>query len=252
MSKPLTHRVLETLHKNPGLSVKEISELLGISVERARNLLYKLKSSGFVERAGKGYMLTERGARFLEYLEKSRKSASPERVETSSGQPVESLGRPAQVTLVETPVVESASRRELVEPRYTHLDVVEELKRKVESLEKRVESLERAVRNLEQAMQTRQRRAESIVLEEPVMFYNDAVNKYGQVYVERLISEGRVKKIGALVVDSEFYGEFKAKFPIKIQEADKLSHHEKILLDEMRREAMVVLFAGKEYRLLET
>jgi len=237
---------------NPGLSVKEISELLGISVERARALLYKLKSSGFVERAGKGYMLTERGVRFLEYLEKSRKSASPERLEVSSRQPAEKLEETTQMALAETPVVESESKRELVELPRTHLDIVEELRRRVESLEKRIESLERSVRDLEQALQARRRRAESIVLEEPVMFYSDAVSKYGQVYVERLISEGRVKRIGALVVDSEFYREFKAKFPIKIQDADKLTHHEKILLDEMRREAMVVLFAGREYRLVET
>lgn len=246
MNKPLLHRVLEILRENPGLSIKELSTLLDISVERVRGLLYKLKSSGFIEKAGKGYMLTERGLRFLEYLEKSKTPIHREE------KPVEETMRiheeTPQPTPPETPAIGSV---QVATEISQFQDTIIDLKKKVEVLEKRIEELERALKNLEKAIQARQKRTESLVLEEPVMFYNDVVNKYGQVYVEKMISENKVKKIGTLIVDSEFYKEFKAKFPIKIQDIDKLSHHEKILLDEMRREAMVVLFAGREYRLVE-
>jgi len=246
VSKPLVHRVLEILRENPGLSVKELSTLLDISVERTRGLLYKLKSSGFIERAGKGYMLTERGLRLLEYLERSKTLLHPEE------KPVEETMRiheeAPKPTLPETPTTGST---QVVAELVQFQNVIVDLKRRVEALEKRIEELEWALRNLEKAVQAKQKRSESLVLEEPVMFYSDVVNKYGQVYIEKMISENKVKKVGALVVDSEFYKEFKAKFPIKIQDVDKLSHHEKILLDEMRREAIVVLFAGKEYRLVE-
>jgi len=246
VSKPLVRRVLEILHENPGLSVKELSTLLDISVERVRGLLYKLKSSGFIERAGKGYMLTERGLRFLEYLEKSKAPVHREE------KPVEDTTRVHEETpqpnLPETPITRGIQ----VATELVHLqDSIVDLKKRVEALEKRIVELEKALRNLEKAIQAKQKRSESLVLEEPVMFYSDVVNKYGQVYIEKIISENKVKKIGALVVDNEFYKEFRAKFPIKIQDVDKLSHHEKILLDEMRREAMVVLFAGREYRLVE-
>jgi len=57
-------------------------------------------------------------------------------------------------------------------------------------------------------------------------------------------------RIGSLVVDSTFYHEFKSRFPLKVSDIDKLTTYEKLLLEEMRREALVILHAGKEYRLV--
>ncbi|MCC6024822.1 MAG: winged helix-turn-helix transcriptional regulator [Desulfurococcaceae archaeon] len=248
--KPLTYRVLEALYKNPGLSAKELSELLGVSVEKTRSVLYKLKSSGFVEKAGRGYMLTERGVRFLEYLEKSRRPSQRESAEGAAGETTR-ISEEAVREVAPSSLTPESRGGGVVTP--AHVNALEELRKRIEVLEKRLEDLERTVRDLERALQARQKRAESSVfLEEPVMFYSDAVSRYGQALVERLISEGRVKRVGVLLVDSEFYREFRAKFPIKVQDVDKLSHHEKVLLDEMRREAMVVLFAGREYRLVES
>ena len=248
--KPLMYRVLEALYENPGLGAKELSELLGVSVEKTRGVLYKLKSRGFVEKAGRGYMLTERGVRFLEYLEKSKRPARCERAEGAAEETTRTREEAVR-EIAPDPLTLESRGGEVVTP--VHANALEELRKRIEVLEKRLEDLERTVRDLERALQARQKRAESSgFLEEPVMFYSDAVSRYGQVPVERLISEGRVKRVGVLLVDSEFYREFRAKFPIKVQDVDKLSHHEKVLLDEMRREAMVVLFAGREYRLVES
>jgi Mn-dependent DtxR family transcriptional regulator len=249
LSKPLTHRVLEAISKNPGLSVKELSEILGVNVEKARGLLYKLKSSGLIEKAGRGYVLTERGTKFLEYLEKSKRTAITGEKETPVEEHLEARGEAISERVVGVSGAESAGK--VLEGGLSEVSV-DQLKSKLEELEKRVEVLERAVRDLERAVQAKQRKPENLALEEPIMFFNDAVNKYGQAYVEKLISEGRVKRIGMLIVDTVFYSEFRSKFPIRVQDADKLSHHERLLLDEMRREAMVVLFAGREYRLVET
>jgi Mn-dependent DtxR family transcriptional regulator len=247
LSKPLTLRVLEEISKNPGLSVKELSELLGVNVERTRGILYKLKSSGFVEKAGRGYVLTERGVKFLEFLEKSKRTAVRE--ETLVGERLETS---KEESLESATAMSRAESHGKVREAYSSEISIDQLRVKLEELEERVEKLERAVRDLEKAVQAGRRKPESVILEEPVMFFNDAVSKYGQAYVEKLISEGRVKRIGMIVVDAVFYSEFKSKFPIRVQDEDKLSHYEKILLDEMRREAMVVLFAGREYRLVET
>lgn len=249
MSKPLTQRILEELSRNPGLSVRELSQLLGISLEKTRSILYRLKSSGFIEKTSRGYMLTERGLRFLEYLEQSRKTTFKDEYEKELV--VEDQVKPVEEQYYTTPPGTQVTIKREEATRIYEVGI-EDLKKRIESLEKRIEDLERTVRDLVKAVQARQKRTEGVVLEEPVMFYVDAVNKYSQAYVEKLLSDGRIRRIGALVVDLEFYREFKAKFPIRVQDADKLSHHERLLLDEMRKEAMVVLFAGREYRLVET
>jgi len=70
LKKTLQHRVLETLRDNPGLSPKDLASILEVDINKIKVILYKLKTAGYIEKAGKGFLLTQRGMKFLEYLEK--------------------------------------------------------------------------------------------------------------------------------------------------------------------------------------
>ena len=64
MKKTLRQKILEEVKSNPGLSLKELSRLLEVSQNTLKNIVYKLKSEGYIEKAGDGYVITPRGERF--------------------------------------------------------------------------------------------------------------------------------------------------------------------------------------------
>lgn len=257
MKKSLQHRVLEELRDNPGLSLKDLALTMGISVNSLKNITYKLKSMGYVEKAGKGYILTQQGEKFLEYLNKK----------TSVGYQVSIPNKiRASQEGITTSVDESTLRKEIgseqnavnqhekltVEPCLgeSTMMLLGDLLSRLSELEKRINKLEAHFKNLEKALKSQQKKPEQLSIYPPVMTYNEALSKYGS-YVEKMINENKVVKIGSLLVDLNFYINFKSKFPLKVIDIDKLDQYERLLLEEMRREALVVLHAGKEYRLIE-
>ncbi len=62
----LSERVLGFLAENPGATVREIAECLGLSEVVVRRVLAGLKARGLVARAGRGYIATERGLRRIQ------------------------------------------------------------------------------------------------------------------------------------------------------------------------------------------
>jgi predicted transcriptional regulator len=232
--------VLEAIRDNPGITLKELIEVVGTSQNLARTILYRLKAEGYIERAGKGYVLTKRGESFLKFLE-TQKSGEVEEVEAKT-QPTSA-----------TPVQEPEQLKLQVREQTTSQDVLEaisNLEARLRELERRVASLESTVRSLEHALATyTQKKRETLTIEPPVQPYSDAVSRYG-VHVDKLLSEGKLMRVGGLVVDASFYENFKSKFPIRVSDVERLDPHEKALLEEMRREALVVLHAGREYRLV--
>lgn len=252
MKKSLYQKFLEALRDNPGASVKELASLTGLSVSKLRVVVYKLKTMGYVERAGKGYIVTERGLKFLEYLSRGSQARAPEE---TGVQPLELAEKvisgesDVRADAKATEVPQTSVREQTCESGVpvSLVDVVERLR----VLERRVQNLETQVKNLEKAITATQRKYETrSPLEALVMHYSEAIAKYGPL-VDKMVSEGKVVRVGSLVVDAEFYNSFKSKFPIKLVDLEKLSAHEKQLLEEMRKEALVVLHAGKEYRLVE-
>ena len=81
------------------------------------------------------------------------------------------------------------------------------------------------------------------------MNVREAMDTLGPLF-DQLRLEGRIEIIGSIVVDKEFYEEFKKKFPIPIKEAENLSPLEKMLLNEMIKDARVIIHAGKHYKLI--
>lgn len=247
MKKTLQHRVLETLRDNPGLSPKDLASILEVDINKIKVILYKLKTAGYIEKAGKGFLLTQRGMKFLEYLEKGVSEAGEKKTseirETQPPTPQEEQA--IQLTEIQS-VTSTVNRETSIEYR----ELINEILNRISLLEKKVASLENQVRNIELALQSRREKRENgLTIDPPVQPYNEAYTKYGSI-IDRLINENKLVRIGSLVVDSTFYHEFKSRFPLKVSDIDKLTTYEKLLLEEMRREALVILHAGKEYRLV--
>ncbi len=259
MRASISQRVLELLRENPGASLKEISAALEAPINKVRAVLYDLKSRGYVEKAGKGYIVTERGLEYLEYLERVRRGARPVQEEVGQATPsaLPFIEKTAEKQEAEAPreAPMQAHREEKPETGLLQTQLAElessllKIANRLDEFEKRLTLLERTVRDIEKALEALRKRRIEALLEPPVMPYSEALSRLG-AQLERMIMEGRIVRVGSLVADPQFYHEFKSKFPIKLADLDKLSEYEKLLLEEMRKEALVVLHAGREYRLL--
>lgn len=251
MKKTLQQKLLELLNENPGISLKEAAEMLEIGLSKLKRICYRLKSMGYIERAGSSYILTERGSKYLEYLK--RLNAGPPRSE----RPVEFGESLTSHKSVEPFPVEGDKEGKPASGSYPVADIergsllVKDLTDKLRNIEERVKSLEGSVRSLEKALESlRNKKYGRGGLEQPVMTYSEAITKYGSL-VDRLIAENRLLRVGSLIVDAEFYSDFKSKFPLKVADVNKLSEYHRLLLEEMRKEAVVVLHGGKEFKLVE-
>jgi uncharacterized protein (DUF342 family) len=127
--------------------------------------------------------------------------------------------------------------------------ILNELRERLEEVSSEVRKLkERIIRESKNKMRHRKEEVEG--LPKPVMNIREALNTLGPL-LDQLRLEGRVEIIGSIVVDREFYEEFKKKFPLPVKEAENLSPMEKTLLNEMIKDARVIKHAGREYRLIQ-
>jgi predicted transcriptional regulator len=228
---------LEEVKNNPGLSLKELSRLLEVSQNTLKNIIYKLKSEGYIEKAGDGYVITPRGERFLDFLEKQRTTSLRE--EVGEKKPEERIAKEKPPPSTCTQSI-AGSEQELFS------NIVSKLR----ELEKRVSMLEAQMKNLELAIASSRHKREGVItIDPPIQPINEAISKYGSL-IDKLINENKLVRVGSLVVDASIYQEFRSRFPIKTSDIDKLNPLERQLLEEMRREAIVILHAGKEYRLV--
>jgi DNA-binding Lrp family transcriptional regulator len=257
LKKTLQHRVLELLRDNPGITLKDLASTIGIDPSKLKALIYKLRSLGYIEKAGKGYILTQRGESFLHYLNRvSKVESRDEGISLNEGShaptevPVEEARAQNTVRIDIEPHVEHAEASSKVRTSEDIMVIIENMMNKIRELDRRLNRLEEQLRNIEKALTSHQKRSEPVSIEPPVMLYSEALSKYGSL-VEKMLGENKILKIGSLIVDSGFYVNFKSKFPIRVVDVEKLNQHERQLLEEMRREALVVLHAGKEYRLIE-
>jgi hypothetical protein len=228
---------LEEVKSNPGLSLKELSRLLEVSQNTLKNIVYKLKSEGYIEKAGGGYVITPRGERFLDFLEKRRTTILGE--EVGEKEPEE---RVAKEESPPSTCTQSIARSEQ--------ELLSNIVNKLRELEKRVSMLEAQMKNIELAIASSRHKREGVItIDPPIQPINEAISKYGSL-IDKLINENKLVRVGSLVVDASIYQEFRSRFPIKTSDIDKLNPLERQLLEEMRREAIVILHAGKEYRLV--
>ncbi len=259
-SKRLTTRVLEFLRENPGASIKDLSQFLQISLGMARSILYRLKNNGYIEKAGSGYILTGKG----EWLLRRMLAEDTRRVRQAANEPlpgrvVAKTGTPPLETSPPEPKAEEGAMKPGVDA-----GVLRELMARIENLEERLVRIEEEVKKISRDVRRmkaeaplvkpdkagRQRQEGHGTLPEKIMYIEDARSSLGKSF-DKLVYEGKIVIVGGLVVDGSFYNEFISKFPLSLRDAEKLSPMEKRLLEEMKREAKVILRAGKRYELIE-
>lgn len=229
--KSLTLKVLELVRDNPGVSARELAELLSISQELARSIVARLKSKGLIKKEGRGLYITDKGHWLLA---KAAGGRSQRRQPEAPQAPEAPSQAPHQPPLSPVPAGEE--------------DRVKRLEEAVARLEARLSSLEKAVEELRRGRQ--EHREASGPLPRPVIPISEASASLGPS-LDRLLLEGRLVRVGSLVVDRGFLEAFERKFPIKLEEVDALDPMERALLEEMRREALVILHSGREYRLVK-
>ncbi len=284
MPKSLFLRVLEFVRDYPGARAKEVAELLGISPRLAQSILYQLKNKGFVEKAGRGYIVTDKGRWFLskqstlpvpggarekpvaEQVEERGRAtgsftggaaASEAIPETRGGEVLggaERLARPQPSPAPAGPV--GRGEEEVAGARGEAVRV-DDLEKRVEELLDKVARLEEELRGIKSELIRIHKlvsdkkpgaRAKEAALPVPVMPYSAALRELGSA-LDTLIVQGRVVVVGSLVVEKGFYDSFIAKLPLPRSKVRELSPYEKQLLEEMRKEGQVYLRGGKEYRL---
>ncbi|MEZ0393752.1 MAG: helix-turn-helix domain-containing protein [Desulfurococcaceae archaeon] len=128
-------------------------------------------------------------------------------------------------------------------------DELEEVRREIRELRERVEALERRLEKVEAAVLRGRQERRGAALPRPVMSAAEALQALGHKLEEALAS-GRAVRVGSLVVEGSFFEEFCRRFPMGVEEAERLKGPERLLLEEMRREGMVILQAGRELRLV--
>ncbi len=275
--KTLTGKILEFISEFPGATLKEIAEYLEISPALARSLVYKLKNNGYLEKAGKGYVLTKKGEWFVQnILKKTAKTGekTEEEIEKMKSIKQETIEEVHEKPIIyeefkpKEPIKEQQSQQ-LIESLMKRINMLEEHLRTLESrlqqLLEELESLKKQVsynkRSEQLAIETKKPVREDMIqphpkqkehekLPEPIMSIQEARHKLGPS-LDTLIRTGKAEIIGNLVVDSEFYESFKKRFPLSIRDAEKLPPMEKRLLEEMNREAIVIIHAGKYYKLIK-
>lgn len=254
-AKTLTAKVLIFLYENPGSSIKDVSQALGISLATIRGIVYRLKNSGYIDKAGGGYVLTDKGEWFVSnILSKDRGKPRPSRVSEKAEARVEADSEKTESISSEiASTEEEAVRGTRDEELKSLVDRVISLEKEVRSIRSALNRLSRELEELKKEVITKEQRAEKSShensLPKPVMNFREAVDVLGYSSFEELRLEGKIEIVGSLVVDKEFYEEFKKKFPIPLSEVGKLSTAERRLLEEMIRDARVIVRAGREYRL---
>ena len=255
VAKTLTAKILVYLSENPGATIKDLSQVFNVNPNTIRNMIYRLRNNGYVEKAGNGYVLTSKGEWFVsKILKKEEVSESQEQVV------VEGTEKKAgeESVHVHREVVETPKKQE-VKQVVSGEDIVKrisELEKEIEAIKKVIEDISREISELKEkigvgrkSVESRDREKKVEGLPKPVMNVREAMDTLGPLF-DQLRLEGRIEIIGSIVVDKEFYEEFKKKFPIPIKEAENLSPLEKMLLNEMIKDARVIIHAGKHYKLI--
>lgn len=251
-------KILLYLNENPGATIKDLSQVFNVAPVTIRNILYRLKNNGYIEKAGNGYILTSKGEWFISHIilsgEKEEEISSTVKEKTEEGEK-ESISEKTEST--------KTSQLEKTRDKILEKISSEDLFKKIEFLEREIENLKRIIENLSREVnrirkeitikntssEEKKQDRKSEKLPKPIMNIREALETLGPLFDE-LRMKGCIEVIGSVVVDREFYEEFRKRFPIPIKEVETLSPMEKILLDEMIKDARVIVHAGKYYKLI--
>lgn len=263
MVSPLEKAILEFLKENPGAKLKEIAHALGISYTRTRAILYRLKEKGLIIKSDLGYSVSQNIEKHI-FLKKSASSFKELRTKSTIKEEHEAIHKGEEK--IQFIIISKINERyNLLDAKINDvINKVNELISKIKNLELKIKNIEAKIMFLEASLKNisivqkseikrQARRIKDRLLNrlktEKIMEARKA-KEYAEKPLEEYIKENSVAAVSLYVVDKEFFEEFKKKFPISVDEAEKLSDEVKALLKAMVDEGLAYLHKGKEYKLI--
>jgi predicted transcriptional regulator len=240
--KTLTVKILEFVRDNPSVSVKEVAEFFNIPQDLARAILQKLRNKGFVRKEGKGFFITEKGEWLLGRGETSRQEPGEKEIsETSQPQP----------GLSEEPSTGGRSVEERLRDVEARVKLIEDKLRRIEEALSKISGFDRQSAGEKPRSKLELEGGKTISKPpKPVMSLQEAANQFPAL-LEQWKIEGVVVQVGSLLVERNFLVDFIKKFPIPVDKVEELQPMEKAVFNELRREALIILHGGKEYKIVK-
>ncbi len=226
--------VLAYLRENPGSNPRRIADALGLSLNRVRVALLKLRDRGQVIRTSRGYVAVVQPRDLSAYQARGAPASTAE---------LKSAGATSRLDALEKRVSIIEARLEALEEALTR--VAEEL----EKLRNRLRGKGK-VRGGSRRGSPRARELGEVLAEKRIIPLDEARRYAIYRSLKDYLDSGEAVVIGGLVVQKEFYEEFKSRFPLPVEAVSRLEREEKMLLDAMVSEGLAYLHAGKEYRLV--
>ncbi len=265
----LEEKVLKFLLENPEANPREIADGIGISLQRVRIALYKLRDRGYVVRGSRGYVVVRsRLSNELRHELKDEKMLAQQslivkiREHIPSQKPTVEETKQANEGKVS---IKEVIKSEGFVSRDEFEKTINELKEKINELVEKIHTLERKVNEIAKSLKFSMFKVErkaskeydellAILKDRKVMTISE-VKEYIRMKsltksLEDYIKEHKVKIVADLVVDKDFYQEFISKMPILVTNVKDLRQEEKALLRALIEEGLVYLHAAREYRFI--
>ncbi len=234
-------KIINYLLENPGSKPRQIADSIGESLTRVRRALYVLRDRGIIARSGQGYVVV-----------RSRLRETRENVNEKMEQDKKSRNRMELRTQTNTYKYEELSidNKWLSEIITNILKTMNELNKKISNIEKEITIIKARLESLEKNKNKEMDHFISMIKQKKIMAVEEA-KQYMQKTLEYYVVNGYVVVVGNIIVDKEYYEEFKKKFPLSVSEVKKLDANNLLLLKKLIEEGAIYLHGGNEYRFVE-
>ncbi len=234
-------KIINYLLENPGSKPRQIADSIGESLTRVRRALYVLRDRGLIARSGQGYVVV-----------KSRLRTTQESIDKK----VEQDRKPGSIVELRSQTSTYKNEKPDIDSRWLSeiitniLKTVNELNKKISNMEKEMAIIKARLESLERSKNKEADHFVSLIKQKKIMAIEEA-KRYMQKTLEYYVVNRYVVVVGSIVVDKDYYEEFKKKFPLSVSEIKKLDGNDLLLLKKLIEEGVIYLHGGNEYRFVE-
>ncbi len=237
-------KIISYLLENPGAKPRQIADSIGESLSRVRRALYVLRDRGVIARSGQGYVVVRSR---LRPPQKSTQTTETSNISSKTPMKSEEVYGEKNNKNIDGLDVNSKWLSEIIT---NILKNVNDLSKRIEKLEKEVSVIKAQLDSLKKKQDRDIDRFISLVKREKIMIIEEA-KRYMQKSLDYYIINGYIIVVDNIVVEREYYDNFKRKFPLRISDVKKLNEKEILLLKKLVEEGTVYLHGGNEYRFVE-
>ena len=234
-------KIINYLIENPGSKPRQIADSIGESLTRVRRALYVLRDRGVIARSGQGYVVVRSRLRVTRG-NIDKRIDQDEKQKNIAGLKSQTITYKNEKTNIDD--------RWLSEIITNILKTVNELNKKISNMEKEIAIIKARLESLERNKNKETDRFISLIKQKKIMAIEEA-KQYMQKTLEYYIVNRHIVVVGSVVVDKNYYEEFKKKFPLSVSEVKKLDGNDLLLLKKLIEEGVIYLHSGNEYRFVE-